>query len=70
MCVHICSTPHGKMADMPKSTLDSHRIDIWFYYYVQYVRASHACKLPIALMGDLRLLVVCRAAVSLSRAAQ
>ena len=44
--------PDGKMADMPKSTLIFRFwIDIWFYQ--GYVRASHACKLPIAPMGKL-----------------
>ena len=47
----ISHRPDGNMADMPKSTLIFRFwIDIWFYQ--GYVRASHACKLPIAPMGD------------------
>ena len=44
MCVLMFESSHrpdGKMADMPKSTL----------IYQGSVRASHACKLPIAPMG-------------------
>ena len=47
---HAQNFPDWKMADMPKSTLIFRFwIDIWFYQ--GYVRASHACKLPIAPMG-------------------
>ena len=41
--------PDGKMADMPKSTL----------IYQGSVRASHACKLPIAPMGFSHVLRLC-----------
>ena len=52
MCVLKTShRPDGKMADMPKSTLIFRVGLIWFYQ--GYVRASHACKLPIAPMGKM-----------------
>ena len=50
--VETSHRPDGKMADMPKSNLIFRFwIDSWFYQ--GYVRASHACKLPIAPMGKL-----------------
>ena len=58
---HAQNFPDWKMADMPKSTLIFRFwIDIWFYQ--GYVRASHACKLPIAPMGNadaLALILAC-----------
>jgi hypothetical protein len=45
--------PDGKMADMPKSTLIFQNGSI-FGSYQGRVRASHACKFPIAPMGDSR----------------
>jgi hypothetical protein len=69
MCVltlKISHRPDGKMADMPKSTLIFQFGSI-FGSDQGEVSASHACKLPIAPMGDsLHLLVVCREAVSAS----
>ena len=35
------------------SSFNSIRINLWFYQGLGYVRASHACKLPIAPMGKL-----------------
>ncbi len=53
LCACSCSrgpiAPMGIPADLPKSHL-SIRIHLWFYQ--GYVRASHACKLHIAPMGD------------------
>ena len=62
-----CNFPSPRWEFLLTCPIDSHLscwIDIWFYQ--GYVRASHACKLPIAPMGDSCFARFYRAAVSLS----
>ena len=51
---HVLNFPSPRWEFLLTCPIDSHlsiRIDIWFYQ--GFVRASHACKLPIAPMGKL-----------------
>ena len=52
VCAHAQKFPSPRWEFLLTCPIDSHlsiRIDIWFYQ--GFVRASHACKLPIAPMG-------------------